>query len=51
MKTIKEVLFDTQDALKAAGFPPGGDVYDDFAAAVQQLIDGETVNSEIPERD
>lgn len=37
MPTILEVLQESLEALKAGGFPAGGDVYDNLAQAITQL--------------
>lgn len=41
MPTILEVLQESLEALKAGGFPAGGDVYDNLAQAIKQLKAGD----------
>lgn len=47
MPTIEEVLIQTIEALEASGFTAGGAVYDDFAQAVKQLQDGDSVKERL----
>ena len=47
MPTIEEVLIQTIEVLESCGYTKGGAIYDDFAQAVKQLQDGDSVKERL----